>query len=95
MGGELGNETCIDVLLVSSAFSPPNFGLIGKDIFCTNLVWKKLVFLSFRGYLGEIESGEKKTQNFHTLFFVHVQCCVRVGASNFQVLTRKSGSAKL
>ena len=27
-------------------------------------------------------------------FFLHVQCCVRVSASNFEVLTRKSGGAR-
>ena len=39
MGGELGSETYIDVLLVSSALSPPNFTLIGNDDFLSNLVW--------------------------------------------------------
>ena len=91
----MGNETCIDVLLVSSALSPPISTLIGIDDFYTNLVWKKLVFLSFRGYLGEIESENKKHQNFsYTFFFLHVQCCVWVSASNFQVLTRKIGDAR-
>ena len=37
MGGELDNENYIDVLLVSSALSPPNFTLIGNDDFTTNL----------------------------------------------------------
>ena len=31
MGGELGNETYIDVFLESSALSSPNFTLIGND----------------------------------------------------------------
>ena len=39
MDGELGGETYIDVLLVSSALSPPNFTLIGNDDFLSNLVW--------------------------------------------------------
>ena len=44
MGGELGDETCIDVLLVSSALPPPNFILIGSDGFYTNLLWKSWCF---------------------------------------------------
>ena len=56
---------------------------------------QKLVLLSFRGYLGEIESEKKKLTIFHAVFFfVNVQCCVRVSASNFQVLTPKSGGAR-
>ena len=95
MGVELGDETYIHVRVVSSALSPPISTLIGIDDFYTNLVWKKLVFLSFRGYLGEIESENKKHQNFsYTFFFLHVQCCVWVSASNFQVLTRKIGDAR-
>ena len=39
MDDELGDETYIDVLLVSSALSPPKFTLIGNDDFLTNLVW--------------------------------------------------------
>lgn len=31
MGGELSKATDIDLLLVSSALSTPNFTLIGKD----------------------------------------------------------------
>ena len=55
----------------------------------------KLVFLSFRGYLGEIESEKKKKLKiFHTLLFLVVQFCVRVSASNFHVLIRKSGGAR-
>ena len=54
----------------------------------------KLVLLSFRGYYGEIESKKENLRIFHILFFVNVQCCVRVSASNFQVLTRKSDGAK-
>ena len=30
---------------------------------------ERLVFLSFRGYLGEIESGKKKAKNFSYTFF--------------------------
>ena len=39
----LGNETCLDVLLVSSTLST-QFTFIGNDDFCTNLVWKVGVF---------------------------------------------------
>ena len=37
--------------------------------------------------------GKENLRIFHMLFFVNVQC-VRVSASNFQVLTRKSGGAR-
>ena len=83
MGGEMGNETYIDLLLVSSVLSPPNFILIEKDNFYTNLVSKKLVFLCFRGYLGEIESEKQNARIFHVPFFSHNQWCVKVSASNF------------
>ena len=46
MGGELGNETNIGLLLGCSAMSPPNFALIGNDDFITKLVLKKCVFQS-------------------------------------------------
>ena len=60
MGGELGSETYIDVLLVSSALSPPKFTLIGNDFFFNEFSVDTLVFLSFRGYLGDIESEKTK-----------------------------------
>ena len=41
-----------------------------------------------------MESEKNKPQIFLYTFFLHVQCCVRVSASNFQVLTRKSGGAR-
>ena len=44
MGGELGNETYIDVLLESSVFFQPNFTLIGNDDFFTTFVWKSWCF---------------------------------------------------
>ena len=51
--------------------------------------------LRFRAYLCEIESKKKKSWDFFMyFFFLHVQCCVRVSASNFEVLTRKSGGAR-
>ena len=46
MGGQLGNETNIDLLLGSSTISPTNLALIGNDDFITNLVSKSLLFLS-------------------------------------------------
>ena len=60
-GGELGNATHIDVLLVSSALSPPNITLIENDDIVKNLVSKSWCFLllSLRGYLVEIESNLK------------------------------------
>ena len=55
------------------------------------------MFWSFRGYLGKIKS-EKKNSIYNIYIYIyyilHVQCCVRVSASNFQVLTRKSGGAR-
>ena len=82
MGGELGNEIYID-LLVSSGLSPPSFILIENNNFYTNLVSKSwCLFLGFRGYLGEIGSGEKK-EFFTYVFFSHKQWCVRVSASIF------------
>ena len=91
MGGELGNETYIDVLK-SSALSP-NFSLIGNDYFYTNLVWKSWCFLVFAD-ISARSSRKKNPRIFHILFFVNVQCCVRVSASNFQVLTCNSDGAR-
>ena len=67
MGGELGNGTSVDVLLKSSALFPPNFTLIGNDDFYSSFVWESWCFLSFRGYLGGIES-EKTTSKAIELF---------------------------
>ena len=36
----------------------------------------------------------KKLRVFHVLFLVNVQFCVRVSASSFQTLTRKSGGVR-
>ena len=53
------------------------------------------MFWSFRGYLGKIKSEKKNSiYNIYIYYILHVQCCVRVSASNFQVLTRKSGGAR-
>jgi len=47
---------------------------------CSRICWRDRV-------------GKKpyQVEFFIYIFLVNVQCCVRVGASNFQVLTRKSG----
>ena len=45
MGGELGNETYIDVPLVSSALSPQNFTLIGNTDYLYMFSVQKLKFL--------------------------------------------------
>ena len=66
MGGKLGDETYIDVPLVSLALFPPILTLIVN----TNIKYldefsvEKLVLLSFRGYLGEIESRKTKVKKF-------------------------------
>ena len=96
MGGELDDETCNDVLLVSSALPPPNFTLIGNDDFYTNLWWKIWCCWVFAD-ISARSSREKKTNNFSYqvyFFSLQVQCCVRVSASNFQVLARKNGWAR-
>ena len=69
MGVELGDETYIHVRVVSSALSPPIFHLDREHRYLYEFSVEKLVLLSFRGYLGEIESTKKKLRIFHTLFF--------------------------
>ena len=93
MGSELGNETCNDVLLVPSALYPPKFHIDRERRFLYEFSVEKLGVLSFRGYLGVIES-EKEIRIFRILFFLHMKCGVRVSASNSQVLTRKSVGAR-
>ena len=69
MGGRLGNETYID-LLVSSALSPPIFTLIGNDDFYTNLVlksWGFWVVISRRDRVGL-----KNVHNFSFTFFSRI-----------------------
>ena len=83
LGSELGSETYIDDLLVSSALlSPPNFTLIGKDDVYTILVWKSWCSFEF-SRISRRDGVEKKQQRFllgtrYILFFSHVLCCVRV-----------------
>ena len=89
MGSELGTETSVGPLVGSSAMSPIfNFRLGRERRFYYEFCVEKLVFLSFRQYLVEIES---KYVDFNVHFFARAQCCVRVSASKFQVLIR-SGS---
>ena len=66
MGGELGNETYIDVL--ESALSA-NFHLDRERHFLYEFSVEKLVLLSFRGNLGKIESEKTKLWNFSCTFF--------------------------
>ena len=59
MGGELGNETFTDVLVVFSIVMSTKFHLDPFFLFLYGLCFfrlEKLVLLSFRGYLGELES---------------------------------------
>ena len=69
MGGELGDETHIDVPLGSLALSPTNFHLDREHRYLFEFSVEKLVLLSFRGYLGEIESGKQNVKNFSYAFF--------------------------
>ena len=75
MGGELGNQTYID-LLESSALFPPNFTLIGKDDIYTNLLWKIWCFefsrISRRDRVGK---EKKKNDIFHILFCEGAMLC--------------------
>ena len=68
LGGELGKETYIDLLLVSSTLSPPNFILIESDNFYTNLASKSWRF----GVFADISarSSRKKKRMFHIRFFL-------------------------
>ena len=86
----MGNETYIDVLRVSSALSPPNFTLIGNDDFYANLVWKSWCFWVF----ASISARSSKKLKFFMYVFSHMQRCIRVSASSFQFLTRKSGGGR-
>ena len=77
MGSELGEETYVDVL-VSLASSSTIFHLDREHRYLHEFSVEKLVLLSFRGYLVEIESGEIKVKNFSylVLFFA---CAVLQG----------------
>ena len=64
MGGELGDETYAGVPLVSFALPPPIFHLDREHRYLYEFSVEKLVLLSFRGYLGEIESRKTKVKKF-------------------------------
>lgn len=90
MGGELGHETYIDVLLVSSPLFRPNFMLIENNFFLYENVFIKILFSSLRGYLGEIESIKIEIR---IPFFIYTCCCqkhwyVRVSVSYVRSLIR-------
>ena len=70
MGGELGNETHIDLLLVSSALSPPNFILIENDNFNTNLASKSWCFGVFADISARSSRKKEKVRFFQIVFFV-------------------------
>ena len=55
MGGELDDETNIDLLLASSTMPPTNFALIGNDDFIANLVSRSWCFFSLRRYVVKID----------------------------------------
>ena len=83
MGGELGNETHIDLLLVSSALSPPNFILIENDNIYTIIVSKSWCFWFFADISARSSREKKRLQFFIHVFFSHNQWRVRVSAANF------------
>ena len=55
---------------------------------------EKLVFLIFRGYLGEIESEKKKLGIVHTLSSFEWAMLYQGQYLKFKVLTRKSGGGR-
>ena len=70
MGGELGNETYIDLLLVSSARSPPNFILIENDNYYTHLLSKSWCFGVFADISARSSRKKEKVRFFQIVFFV-------------------------
>ena len=87
MGGKLGKMQLTSmVLLESSSIVSTKFQLDRERRYLQGFCVEKLVLLSFRGYLGEIESEKKETSNCSYTLFVNGQCCVRVSASYFEVL---------
>ena len=67
MGGELGNETYTDLLLVSSALSPPKFHLDRKRQYLYEISVKKLVFWVFADISARSSRGKKVE------FFIYVR----------------------
>ena len=94
MNDELGDETYIAVLLVSSALSPPQLTLIGNDEFLKYLRWISWCFWVFADISARSSRKKKSLESFAHFFFLNAQFCARVSASNFQVLIRKSGGAR-
>ena len=77
MGGELGNETCIDLLL-SALLSPPVFILMEDDHFNTNLVSRSGCF----GVFADISARSSRKKEV-SVIHIRVFACVRVFSSNF------------
>ena len=96
MGGDLGNESYIDLLIVSTALSPPIFLLIGRNDFYTKFQvrLKKCVDACDFSRISErnrVGFQTRSSQLFYCTFVLHMRCCIRVRASDFRVLIR-SGS---
>ena len=95
MGGELGSENYIDVLLVFIVVST-KFHLDREWRFLCKFCVQKLVLLNFRRYLGEIESGAGN----NLVFFMYFVFCVCSAVSGSALpmfksqLSNKSGGAK-
>ena len=68
MGGELGNETYIDPLLVSSALSQPHLILIENDYIHTNLVSKSWCL----GVFEDISAISSPKKSYQVQFFIYV-----------------------
>ena len=85
MGGELGNETYIDLLLVSSGRSPPKFILIENDNFYTNLALKRCVLRFSRISRRDRVVKNKRLDFLRTpaRFFFESVACQGYSTSNF------------
>ena len=83
----------IDIPLVSAALSPPIFTLIGDADLYSKSVSTNLVLSSLGGISAR--SSRKKRLQFFIRLIMRVQCCVWGSASNFQVLPRYSGCARV
>ena len=94
VGGELGTETNIGLLVGSSAMSPQFFAFIGNDDFITNCVLKSWCFRVFANISSRSSRDIKMSWNFNILFLLRMPCCVRVSASKFQVSIRSGSRGK-
>ena len=79
MGGELGKETYIDVLLESSA-SSTKFDLDRERRFLYDVSVEKLVRLSFVDISRRDRVGKKKNSEFF-IYFYFVMCNVVSGSA--------------